>query len=621
MAPVAMLAQRPELLRERLRNAPATFGVYVMRDERTRVIYVGKSSNLRSRLRSYFQAAEPLHPRTARLVKKIFDFDVLTCASEQEALILENTLIKRYQPRYNVRLRDDKSYLYMKLPRRGDFPRVYTVRRVADDGARYFGPFTNAKALRSTMKTLRRVFPYRTCSDDIFKRGHVCLDYHIKRCAGPCEGLVTSADYHGNLDQIGLFMEGRSAEIVRDLRLEMQQASDRLEFERAARFRDRLEALDRVAQQQWVVTQSARDTDVLGLAQGTTGGMVAVLTVRRGQVTGSEVFEIEGAAEGDESEVLNGFLGQFYADATSLPREIVVPVEVADGELLAGYLTGRRGAKVEVAVPRRGARVRLLEMARKNAAEALLQSTIKKDYDDERTEKLLSDLQDALGMDRLPRRIECYDISNLMGTDPVGSMVVFEDGRPRNNHYRRFHIKGVKGANDFAMMQEMLRRRFARLAAARERVVGGEADADDSFESLPDLVIIDGGKGQLSAAREVMEALGVHQITTFGLAKRKEEMYPAASSTSIMLPLDSPALFLLQRVRDEAHRFAVTFHRGTRAKQRLASPLDAVPGLGPARKRRLIKQFRSLAGVREASLEELREVVPGRVAAALKEQL
>jgi excinuclease ABC subunit C len=616
-----LLRDRPELLRERLRNAPASHGVYVMRDARTRVIYVGKSSNLRSRLRSYFQTAEPLHPRTARMVRKIFDFDVLTCASEQEALILENTLIKRYQPRYNVRLRDDKNYLYMKLPRKGDFPRVYTVRRVNDDGARYFGPFTNAKALRSTMKTLRRVFPYRTCSDDIFKRGHVCLDYHIKRCAGPCEGLISSQDYHGNLDQIGLFMEGRSADLVRGLKHDMQEASDRLEFERAARFRDRIQALGRVAEQQWVISQTARDTDVLGLACSPSGTVVAVLTVRRGQVTGSESFELQGATEADEAEVLNGFLGQFYADATSFPREILVPIELADGQTLSGYVAQRRGAKVEVAVPQRGARVRLLEMARKNAEEALRQSTIKQDYDDQRTERLLSDLQDALQMDRSPRRIECYDISNLMGTDPVGSMVVFEDGRPKNAHYRRFHIKGVKGSNDFAMMQEMLRRRFARLARARSEAMESGSDSDSSFESLPDLVIVDGGKGQLSAAREVMEELGVHQITTFGLAKRKEEMYPAGASHSILLPLDSPALFLLQRVRDEAHRFAITFHRDTRAKDRLASPLDAVPGLGPTRKRALIKRFRSLSGVRQASVEELREVVPERVARAIKEQL
>jgi excinuclease ABC subunit C len=617
MTETLLLKDRPELLRERLRNAPPSHGVYVMRDARTRVIYVGKSSNLRSRLRSYFQVSEPLRDMTARMVRKVFDFDVLTCASEQEALILENTLIKRYQPRYNVRLRDDKNYLYMKVPRAGDFPRIYTVRRVSDDGARYFGPFTNAKALRSTMKTLRRVFPYRTCSDEIFKRGHVCLDYHIKRCAGPCEGLISSRDYHGNLDQIGLFMEGRSGDLVKSLKRDMGEASGRLEFERAARFRDRLQALDRVAQQQWVITQAARDTDVLGLARSATGAVVAVVTVRRGQVLGSEAFELEGAAEGEETEVLNGFLGQFYADATSLPREILLPVEVADAGALSEFLSRRRGARVAIAVPQRGARVRLLEMARKHAEEALRQATIKKDYDDERSEKLLSDLQDALGMDRLPRRIECYDISNLMGTNPVGSMVVFEDGRPRNAHYRRFHIKGVKGSNDFAMMQEMLRRRFVRFAAARDREL--TRDADNSFESLPDLVIIDGGKGQLSAAREVMEELGVHQITTFGLAKRKEELYPAASSRSIMLPLDSPGLFLLQRVRDEAHRFAITFHRDTRSKERLASPLDVVPGLGPVRKRQLIKRFRSIAGVREATLAELVELVPEPVARSIKE--
>ncbi|MFN2465123.1 MAG: excinuclease ABC subunit UvrC [Candidatus Dormibacteria bacterium] len=614
-----LLRERPELLKERLRNAPASHGVYVMRDARTRVIYVGKSSNLRSRLRSYFQTSEPLHPRTARLVGKIFDFDVLTCASEQEALILENTLIKRYQPRYNVRLRDDKNYLYMKVPRSGAFPRIYTVRRVNDDGGRYYGPFTNAKALRSTMKTLRRVFPYRTCSDEIFKRGHVCLDYHIKRCAGPCENLISSAEYHANLDQIGLFMEGRSGDLVRGLRGDMQAASDALEFERAARLRDRLAALDRVAQQQWVITQSARDTDVLGLSRNKTGSVVSVLTVRKGQVLGSEAFELEGAGEGDEAEVLNGFLGQFYADATSLPREILLPVDVPDADTLSSFLSERRRAQVQVAVPRRGARVRLLDMARNNAEEALRQATIKKDYDDERAEKLLSDLQDALGMDRLPRRIECYDISNLMGTDPVGSMVVFEDGRPKTSHYRRFHIKGVRGSNDFAMMQEMLRRRFARLASAREG--DAERDADGSFDSLPDLVVIDGGKGQLSAAREVMEQLGVHQIATFGLAKRKEELYPAGSSRSIMLPLDSPGLFLLQRIRDEAHRFAITFHRNTRGKDRLASPLDAVPGIGSTRKRRLIKRFRSLAGVREATIDELREIVPEPVARAIKEQV
>ena len=591
-----------------------------MRDEKTRVIYVGKAMNLRNRLRSYFAAAGPAHPRTAQMVKRVFDFDVLTSATDQEALLLECTLIKRYRPRYNVRLRDDKNYLYMKVPRAGDFPRVYTVRKVGDDGARYFGPFTNAGALRTTMKTLRRIFPYRTCSDDVFKRGRVCLDYHIKRCSGPCEGLIDTADYHQNLEQIGVFMEGRPDELLRDIRRDMQGASDALDFERAARLRDRASALEKVAQRQWVLSQSARDQDVLGLARAAGAAMVAVLTVRKGQVVGSETFELEGPAEMEAAEIVNGFAGQFYGDATSYPREVLVPQPIADAEPLAAWMSGRRGARVRIHVPLRGSGVRLLEMAEKNAEEALTQSTIKKDYDSERAEKLLADLQEALGLDRTPRRIECYDISNLMGTDPVGSMVVFEDGRPRPAHYRRFHIKGVKGANDFAMLQEMLRRRFTRLVSVRGDRLEGDP-ADDSFESLPDLVIVDGGKGQLSAAREMMEELGVHQIATFGLAKQKEELIPTGGGPSLMLPLGSPALFLVQRVRDEAHRFAISFHRRTRAKERLASPLDAVAGLGPKRKRQLIKRFRSLAGIREASLTELAEVVPEKVAAAIKEQL
>lgn len=592
-----------------------------MRDEKTKVIYVGKAMNLRNRLRSYFQSAGPPHPRTAQMVRRVFDFDVLTCATEQEALLLECTLIKRYRPRYNIRLRDDKNYLYMKLPRAGDFPRVYTVRKVADDGARYFGPFTNAGALRTTMKTLRRIFPYRTCSDDVFKRGHVCLDYHIKRCAGPCEGLIERDDYHQNLEQIGIFMDGRSEELLRSVRREMTAASDVLEFERAARLRDRAIALEKVAQRQWVLSQSAREQDVVGLARGAGTAMVAVLTVRKGQVLGSESFELEGSADMNSAEILNGFAGQFYGDAASFPREILLREPIADAQPLSEWMSRRRGARVEFSIPLRGARARLLEMADKNAEEALTQATIKKDYDSERSEKLLADLQEALGLDRLPRRIECYDISNLMGTDPVGSMVVFEDGRPRPAHYRRFHVKGVRGANDFAMLQEILRRRFMRLAAAREERGGsGRSGADDSFESLPDLVIVDGGKGQLSAAREVMEQLGVHQIATFGLAKQKEELIPTGGH-SVLLPLGSPALFLVQRIRDEAHRFAITFHRRTRAKERLASPLDSVVGLGPKRRRQLIKRFKSLSGVRDATVDELAEVVPAKVAVAIKEQL
>jgi len=613
--PALLLRDQPELLKERLRQAPESAGVYVMRDAATKVMYVGKAANLRNRLRTWFGSGPLPDPRLDVMIRKVFDFDILTCANEQEALLLENTLIKRYRPRYNIRLRDDKNYLYMKIPRTGDFPRVYTVRKITDDKAMYFGPYTNAGALRSTMKTLRRLFPFRTCSDEVFKRGRVCLDYHIKRCSGPCEGLISRDDYRRNLEQIGVFMEGRTAELVREIKSEMMAASDRLEFERAARLRDRAAAVTKVAENQAVRLQVAREQDVVALAQSPAGAVVAVLTVRRGEVMAAESFELEGAQDVSPADVLNGFLGQFYSNATSYPKEILLPAAIPDQAVLEAFLAQRRGSRVTISVPERGARRRLVEMALHNGEEALRQATIKKDYDADRSGRLLSDLQEALGMERQPRRIECYDISNLMGTDPVGSMVVFEDGRPKPAHYRRFHVRSVAGANDFAMMQEVLRRRFARLVTRRD------SDADGSFGALPDLVIIDGGLGQLSAAREVMEEVELHQIATFGLAKRKEELYQVGTSRPLLLPLDSPALFLLQRIRDEAHRFAISFHRRTRTRDRLASPLDAVTGLGPKRKRQLIKRFRSLAGIREASVAELQEVVPEKVALSIKEQV
>ncbi|MHB8509705.1 MAG: excinuclease ABC subunit UvrC [Candidatus Dormibacteria bacterium] len=632
MPDTEVLLKRPEMLRQRLREVPISPGVYVMRDQRTKVIYVGKALNLRNRVRSYFQPGAAHEHRIQQMVERVFDFDILTCSTNQEALLLECNLIKRYRPRYNIRLRDDKNYLYMKVPRQGDFPRIYTVRRVSDDGARYFGPYTNAKALRSTMKTLRRIFPYRTCSDDTFKQARVCLDFHIKRCAGPCEDLVTSAGYHQNLDQISAFMEGRADELVRHLRRDMQVAAAGLDYEQAARLRDRAIAVEVVAERQRVLSAAGREEDVIALAQGASGAVAAVLTVRHGQVLGTEYFELEGTSEMGQAEVINGFVGQFYADATSYPRNVLVPVELADATILGEWLTQRRGARVEFLVPQRGRGRRLVEMAERNAQETLRQAAVKRDYDTERTEALMADLQEALGLDRIPRRIECYDISNTMGTNPVGSMVVFEDGRPRNNHYRRFHIKGVGGANDFAMMQEMLRRRFGRMAALQQAAErdGSDEDpmtqpstrpADGSFGSVPDLVIVDGGRGQLSAARAVMEELGVHQLATFGLAKQKEELYRPGSSRSIMLPLDSQALFLLQRIRDEAHRFAITFHRDTRQKRALESPLNAVPGLGPVRRKALIKRFRSLEGIRAATIEDLGQVVPAGVAEAIKEHL
>jgi excinuclease ABC subunit C len=695
----ARLIDEPELLRERLRAAPESAGVYLMRDLEARVMYVGKAANLRSRLRSYFAGLDSLALRTRQLVDRVFDFEVIACLNEREALILENTLIKRYRPRFNVRLKDDKNYLYLKIPRpgmhdvaapgtareeerlpRGEasaratlFPRPYYSRRMARDGARYFGPYTSAQSLRTTVKSLRAIFPFRTCSDEIFRRGRVCLDYHIKRCSGPCEGLISADDYGRLLDQVEMFMEGRSAVLTAQLRNQMEDAAAHFDYEAAARHRDRLRAIDRISQRQKMIHGGRKEQDCLAIALEGGRGMVAVLSVREAKVTGLETYELEGVADLAAGACLGSFVSQYYGSATQVPRTVLVSDALDDPEVLADFLTAQRGGPVDLRVPQRGPARELVEQARETARTGLGQARIKADFDADRTEALLADLQVRLDLPELPRRIECYDISNTMGTNSVGSMVVFEDGRPRSGHYRHFGIRTVEGSNDVASMQETLRRRFTRYlrAAAEEGVddvaqTGGDvavddpagsngaldgggaepgvaesgngavaggargrrrrrpsAAAEDSFGILPDLVLIDGGKGQLSAAREVMAAAGLSHIPTFGLAKRNEELFRPDAVAPILIPHDSPTLFLLQRVRDEAHRFAITRHRARRGKAALRSRLDIVPGLGPVRRRALLRRFGSIDGIREATVDELMSVpgIPRTVALRLKELL
>jgi len=680
----ARLVDNPELLRERLREAPDGPGVYLMRDLEARVVYVGKAASLRNRLRSWFTGTDA---RTSQLVERTFDFEVVACSSEREALILENTLIKRYRPRFNVRLKDDKNYLYLKIPLPGSpdafapgtaregprrargeaaaraalFPRPYYSRRMARDGARYFGPYTSAQALRTTVKSLRAIFPFRTCSDEIFRRGRVCLDYHIKRCAGPCEGHIDAAGYAALLDQVEMFMQGSSSVLVRQLKAQMDAAAQRLDYEAAARHRDRLRAIDRIRERQRAVGGSRDQRDVVAIALEAGKGMAAVLTVREGKVTGMETHPLEGVAGLDGATVLAGFLGQYYGDAPGLPRTIVIGEDVPGQELIAEALAEQRGGPVELRTARRAAMRDLVEQAHMTAAAALRQAQVVADFDADRTEALLADLRDRLDLAELPRRIECYDISNTMGTNSVGSMVVFEDGRPRPSHYRHFGIRTVEGANDFASMQETLRRRFVRLlrsvaegqAAVGDVPVddpdgsngtgsidgGGElavadegttrtrarrpvADDEDSFGIIPDLVLIDGGKGQLNAASQVLAEAGLGHLPVAGLAKRNEELFLPHRADPVILPADSPTLFLVQRVRDEAHRFAITRHRARRGREALRSRLDLVPGLGPARRRALLLRFGSVDGVRDASLEELVSAgMPRSVAARIKELL
>ncbi|HXA28984.1 MAG TPA: excinuclease ABC subunit UvrC, partial [Candidatus Angelobacter sp.] len=559
----ARLIDNPELLRERLRAAPDSAGVYLMRDLDARVVYVGKAASLRSRLRSYFSTVAAHPPRTRHLVERIFDFETIACLNEREALILENTLIKRYRPRFNVRLKDDKNYLYLKIPRPGTpdrhapgtareveraprgegaqraslFPRPYYSRRLARDDARYFGPYTNAQSLRTTVRLLRTIFPFRTCSDEIFRRGRVCLDYHIKRCSGPCEGRIDPNAYNDLLEQVQLFMEGRSSVLTAQLSERMAESAVELDYEAAARYRDRLRAVERVAEKQKMLRGGRQDQDCVAVSLDGGRGMVALLAVREGRVTGMETHELEGVAELSPPECLGSFVAQFYGNAPRVPRTILLSDPVEEHEVLADFLAEQRGGPVELRVPQRGAMRQLVEQARETASVALRQQRIKEDFDADRSASLLADLQVQLDLPEPPRRIECYDISNTMGTNSVGSMVVFEDGRPRPAHYRHFGIKTVEGADDFASIEETLRRRIGRhlgRAAAEDVPVDdpagsngggrvaepvGEEDAlavaeapateparrprrraaaaaDDSFGTLPDLILIDGGKGQ-----------------------------------------------------------------------------------------------------------------------------
>ena len=667
------LRDNPDVLKARLRAAHSGPGVYVMRDLEARVMYVGKAGDVRSRLRSHFSGTDPATPRTSRMIDRVFDFDVIACASQREALILENSLIKQYRPRFNIRLKDDKNYLYLKIPRPGSadafapgtareqkrairgesgvratmFPRPYYTRKIVRDGARYFGPYTSAQSLRTTVRSLRTIFPFRTCSDEIFRRGRVCLDYHIKRCSGPCEARVDAEQYARLLDQVQLFMEGRSDTLRDELEDQMEGAAARRDYELAARHRDRLRAIDRIAERQTVLRGRRADEDCVAVAVEGGRGMAAVLSARQGKVIDMDTHELEGVTDVSTAEALAGFLPQYYAEVTSLPRRVLISEDVGDMVVLSEFLSEQRGGPVDVRVPQRGDSRRLVERAQETALVALRQQRIVDDYDAAKTETLLEDLATQLHLPAPPRRIECYDISNTMGTNSVGSMVVFEDGRPASSRYRNFGIKTVEGSNDFASLEEMLRRRFRRLQRAAgvagldvpvtdpagsngeamvetqrlRRREGATDDRDDSFGILPDLILIDGGKGQLSAAHTVLVEFGLDSIPHFGLAKRNEELFEPGVPEPIVLARESPTLFLVQRVRDEAHRFAITHHRARRGRAALRSKLDIVPGLGPVRRRALLRQFGSIDAIKNASVEDLSEVVPRPVALSVKELL
>jgi excinuclease ABC subunit C len=592
-----------------LKRLPDRPGVYLMKDTRGTVIYVGKAQSLRNRVRSYWQKQSigPEGQLVRSVIDRIADLEYTMTDSVSEALLLEINLVKRYRPRYNVRLKDDKSYPFIKITAE-DFPRVERTRKLPADGSRYFGPYASASSVDEAMNLIRRLFPFRTCTLDIHEGRNAierpCLLYHIKRCQAPCVGYISKADYRADIEQIERFLEGRQEVVARELTRQMQAASDATEYERAAALRDKVKAIERTMESQKMAAHATTEEDVLGLAREDNQAAVQLFAVRGGKMVGRDVYLLDAPRETDDATVLGGFVQQYYERATSVPPELLVPCLPYDAPELEEYLTGRRRGAVRIRVPRRGEKRELLELAGRNATETIQREHARWLADHGKTLAALEELADSLELPGIPARIECYDISNFQGAQSVGSMVVFQDGRPLTGEYRRFRIKEVKGANDFASHQEVLRRRFRRART------GEEGSEEELHWQLPDLVVIDGGKGQLSAAKEVLDELGYHDLAVVGLAKEREEIFLPERYEPVLLPTTSPALYLMQRLRDEAHRFAITYHRALRAKAATHSAFDDLPGVGPKRRAALLRVFGSAKRVREAPLEQV-AAVPG----------
>ncbi|MFO8009359.1 MAG: excinuclease ABC subunit UvrC [Dehalococcoidia bacterium] len=598
------------------RTLPDKPGVYLFYDTEGMVIYVGKASSLRNRVKSYF-ASRPLSPKVQMMVPAIAGIDFILAGSDQEALILESNLIKRHKPRYNVRLKDDKSYPYLKITLAEKWPRVHVTRRLREDGSRYFGPYASGRSLRQTIDLMNKLFKYRTCKKSINGiEDRPCLMYHINRCAAPCIGEVSESEYREIIQKVILFLEGKQDRVIRQLRRQMQRASREMEFEKAAALRDQVRAIESVMEQQKAVSSRKLNNDVIAIAPHGNTALAQVFFVRNGKLIGKEHFSLEGATDETAGKVTGSFIEQFYSAGAQIPPEILIQEEPEDKPIIKSWLEARRGSSIRLVVPRRGEKRQLLEMAAENAVEAMQQMQLKWLADEGKTGAALKELRDVLGLPEMPKRIECYDISSLQGTSAVGSMVVFEEGRPRTGQYRRFKIKTVGGADDYAMMREVLRRRFRRVGKSME-------SNDETGWVSPDLLIIDGGRGHLNIAVQAMREMGMGTVPVASIAKENEDVFIPQRTAPLEFERNSPAHYLLQRIRDEAHRFAVSYHTKVRKKGALKSRLDSVPGIGPKRRRALVRRFGSVKGIREASVDELASV-PGmnhKLAANLKEFL
>jgi excinuclease ABC subunit C len=612
-----------------LATLPAKPGCYLMKNAEGTIIYVGKAINLKNRVRSYFHADFSHDSKTRRLVRQIADIEWIVVGSELEALILEMNLIKRHRPRYNIKLKDDKRYPYIKIHWNDPFPKVTVTRHMVEDGSRYFGPYTSAWAVYQTLDVLRRVFPYLTCDRVITGQDQrACLYYDIKLCLAPCIGAVNQAQYRQMISDLMDFLSGHSEPVLARVQAEMDKAAEELRFEKAAVLRDQIKAMQNIMERQKVIFASDyKDSDVIALARADGEACVQIFFIRAGKLIGREYFILEGTEDAADAEVMEQFVKQFYTEAASVPQQVLLPHEIEEAKIIGEWMRSRRGGeKVEIRVPKEGQTRELVQMAAENASETLSALRTQWQADSHKQEQALAELQSALNLPAPPNRIECYDVSHTQGVATVGAMIVFEQGVPAKGQYRKFNIDStsIGAPDDFASMEEMLTRRFRRWQSAEEAASGPGSKVDASFSRLPDLILVDGGKGQLGRVVKVLENFELaEKVPVVGLAKQEEEIFFPHRSNSLKLPRHSQGLYLVQRIRDEAHRFGITAHRARRSKQGMASALDSVPGVGPARRKALLKHFGSVDKIRSATMEELTSVqgINADVAESIKASL
>ncbi|MBS4036297.1 MAG: excinuclease ABC subunit C [Ignavibacterium sp.] len=596
-------------LRDKLQNLPSKPGVYQFVNKAGKVIYVGKAKNLRSRVRSYFQK-NITSPKTIALVQKVTDFQLVVTDSEVEALMLENNLVKEIKPRYNINLKDDKSYPFIKVTNEL-FPQVYPTRRIINDGSKYFGPYTDVRSMKASLRMINQIFKIRSCKLDITEKAieqqkfKVCLDYHIKKCDGPCEGLTTAKDYNDMVSEVIKLLKGRTDDLIKDLNNKMNSAVEKLEYEKAAEIRDKIEQLKSISLKQKVVSDDFEDRDVFAVAYEGKDSSCSVFNIRNGKLIGKKQLKLSIEADEELPDIYSAAIKFYYDGMTEIPKEIIIESEPTDSEILLEWLNSQSDRKVKFHIPQRGDLKSLVKMCKENAILQLKEIQLQKMKSQGSIPYAVAALQRDLRLKNIPKKIECFDISNLQGTDTVASMVVFEDGKPKKSLYRKFIIKSVDGPDDFSSMREVIERRYTNLIEMKE--------------NIPDLIIVDGGKGQLSSAVEVLDSLGIQNFNIIGLAKRLEEVFLPGKSDPELIPKTSSGLKLLQQIRDEAHRFAITFHRSRRSKRIIKSELTDIKGIGPETTRKLLSELGSVEAIKKTDINKLSEIVGSQKAELLNE--